>query len=97
MPLKIDKNKDFSYGKENPYRGPLFQMIVSKLTSKSQTTIPQSVRRALDMRPGDILEYEIADGKVILTKALKNNKTDDPFRTFDEWNSEADEHAYGDL
>ena len=97
MPFKIDKNKDFSYGKEIPYHGTLFQMIVSKLTSKSQTTIPQSVRRALDMRPGDILEYKIADGKVILTKALKNNKTDDPFRTFDEWNSEADEHAYGDL
>ena len=72
-------------------------MIVSKLTSKSQTTIPQSVRRALDLQPGDVLEYEITNGQVHLTKARSSNKTDDPFRTFDEWSSEADEQAYADL
>ena len=72
-------------------------MIVSKLTSKSQTTIPQSVRRALDLQPGDVLEYEIINEQVHLTKARNSNKTDDPFRTFDEWSSEADEQAYADL
>ena len=72
-------------------------MIVSKLTSKSQTTIPQSVRRALQIGPGDAIEYEIIDGAVVLTKALRNDRTEDPFRTFDEWNSEADEKAYADL
>lgn len=72
-------------------------MIVSKLTSKSQTTIPQSVRRALQIGPGDIIEYEIIDGAVVLTKALRRDKIEDPFHTFDEWNSEADERAYADL
>lgn len=72
-------------------------MIVSKLTSKSQTTIPQSVRRALRLRPGDEIAYEIVDGHVILTKSRGGSKTDDPFRTFDEWSSEADEEAYADL
>ena len=71
-------------------------MIVSKLTSKSQTTIPQSVRRALGLQPVDILEYEITNGQVLITKA-RNNKTEDPFRTFDEWSSQADEQAYADL
>lgn len=72
-------------------------MIVSRLTSKSQTTIPQSVRRALQLEPGDELAYEIVDGRVILTKATRSAKTDEPFITFDEWSSEADQKAYADL
>jgi antitoxin PrlF len=72
-------------------------MIVSKLTSKSQTTIPQSVRRALQLQPGDELHYEIIDQRVILTKARRGAKTDDPFRAFEEWSSEADQEAYAGL
>jgi antitoxin PrlF len=41
--------------------------------------------------------YEIVDQRVILTKAYRGVKTDDPFRTFDEWNTEADIKAYADL
>lgn len=73
-------------------------MIVSKLTSKAQTTIPQPVRAALGLEPGDEIVYEIVDDRVILTKALPRGvKVDDPFRTFDEWGSEADAKAYADL
>lgn len=71
-------------------------MISSKLTSKAQTTIPQPVRKALGVRDGDEIAYEIEGDRVILSKA---NKTlgDDPFRTFDEWNSVADRRAYAKL
>jgi antitoxin PrlF len=72
-------------------------MIVSKLTSKAQTTIPQPVRVALRLQPGDELVYEIAEQRVILTKASHGRKTDDPFRTFVEWSSAADAKAYADL
>lgn len=75
----------------------MIQMILSKLTSKAQTTIPQSVRRALQLEPGDELEYQIIDDRVILRKAHGGKLTDDPFRTFDEWSSEADEEAYAGL
>jgi len=34
---------------------------------------------------------------VIIRKASRGGKMDDPFRTFSEWNSEADARAYGDL
>ena len=71
-------------------------MITSKLTSKAQTTIPQPVRAALRLKPGDALIYQIDDQQVILRKA-GNGKTDDPFRTFSEWNSEADTEGYGNL
>lgn len=72
-------------------------MIVSKLTSKAQTTIPQPVRTALHLQPGDELVYEIEGGRVILSKARQGGKTDDPFRTFKEWDTEADVTAYADL
>ena len=42
-------------------------MITSKLTSKSQTTVPKSVRKALNLSPGDLLTYEISGDRVILT------------------------------
>jgi antitoxin PrlF len=71
-------------------------MITSKLTSKAQTTIPRPVRAALDLRPGDELVYRIEDGRVVLTKA-EAPTLDDPFKTFAEWDSEADRSAYGNL
>ena len=72
-------------------------MIVSKLTSKAQTTIPQPVRMALRLQPGDEILYEIIDQRVVLTKVQRETKMDDPFRTFEEWNTEADARAYADL
>lgn len=70
-------------------------MITSRLTSKAQTTIPQPVRTALKLREGDELAYRIEGEAVILTKAA--TETDDPFRNFGEWASDADRKAYGKL
>lgn len=72
-------------------------MITSKLTSKAQTTIPQPVRAALRLEEGDELLYEIIDQRVIVTKVPRERVQDDPFGTFDEWHSKADEKAYGGL
>jgi len=71
-------------------------MITSRLTSKAQTTVPQAVRNALGVHEGDELAYEIRDGQVVLTKA-RPSAQDDPFATFDEWNTELDRKAYADL
>jgi antitoxin PrlF len=71
-------------------------MISSKLTSKAQTTIPQPVRKALGVRDGDEIEYRIDGNCAVLSKA-KPAPADDPFRTFDEWDSEADRRAYAKL
>ena len=72
-------------------------VIVSKLTSKAQTTIPQPIRVALGLQPGDELSYEIVDGRVMLAKVQRGTTLDDPFRTFEEWRSEADTTAYAGL
>ena len=71
-------------------------MITSRLTSKAQTTIPQAVRSALRVGPGDDLAYVIEEGRVVLSKAGAV-VADDPFTPFCEWDSEADRRAYADL
>lgn len=71
-------------------------MIQSRITAKSQTTVPQSVRRVLGVQPGDCLEYVIEGGQVILRKA-QETVAEDPFALFDEWGSEADRKAYADF
>ena len=68
-------------------------MIVSKITSKAQTTIPMAVRTALRLREGDHVGYAIEQGRVILTR-VTSGPEDDPFATFSEWASEADTKAY---
>jgi antitoxin PrlF len=72
-------------------------MITSKLTTKAQTTIPQPVRAALRLQPGDELIFEIDDQRVILTRSSLGGKTGDPFRTFSEWNAAADTKGYCNL
>ncbi len=71
-------------------------MITSRLTSKAQTTIPRSVREALDLKEGDRLAYEIQDGAVLLRR-VETEVLDDPFATFTEWDGEIDRKAYAGL
>lgn len=92
----LDICRIFPYRKKNPYRVNA-DVITSKLSTKAQTTIPQPIRAALNLREGDELLYRIDGARVILTKARKSTDADDPFRTFGEWNSDADKKAYGNL
>ncbi|RLP26913.1 AbrB/MazE/SpoVT family DNA-binding domain-containing protein [Mesorhizobium sp. YM1C-6-2] len=69
--------------------------VVSKVTSKSQTVIPAVIREKLGIGPGDSLRYvETADG-IMIEKA--RTMEDDPFATFTEWATEADDRAYANL
>jgi antitoxin PrlF len=68
----------------------------SKVSVKSQTVIPREVRERLRLKPGDTLRYRMTEDGVLLDKAPAN-EADDPFATFSEWSTEADEKAYGDL
>ena len=43
--------------------------VFGKITSKAQTTLPKEVREALGVKPGDMLVYRIAKGKVTLARA----------------------------
>ena len=67
----------------------------SKVTTKAQTVIPREVRARLGLKAGDRLAYRITPKGVFIEKA--EGQGDDPFATFTEWGSEADERAFGKL
>jgi AbrB family looped-hinge helix DNA binding protein len=50
-----------------------------KLTVKSQVTIPKDVRRALGLKPGDSVTYDIDGDRVVLRKG----QDPDPGEDFD--------------
>ncbi|MBW2328164.1 MAG: type II toxin-antitoxin system PrlF family antitoxin [Deltaproteobacteria bacterium] len=74
--------------------------ITSKLTTKSQATIPEKIRKVLGIRPGDSLAFEVSENhRVSIRKAtpidLEFAKALEG--TLTEWSSKNDEEAYGDL
>ena len=74
-------------------------MLASTLTSKGQATIPSEVRKALDLKAGDVVAFEITDHQAVITKI---NPFDYPYhralsKTLVEWISSADEEAYDNL
>ena len=73
---------------------------IAKITAKGQTTIPQNVRAALHVAPGDLVAWEVgADGTAIVRRVQPLDL--DYLRalegTLSEWLGEADEEAYRDL
>lgn len=53
-------------------------MIVAKVTSKGQVTIPKKVREKLGIQPGEEVGFEERGEQVILKKALTKSP-------FDKW------------
>ena len=75
-------------------------MILSRITSKAQTTIPQAIRRVLGIDSGDQLMWSIDGGQVTLRR-FEQVDPSDPFAnnlsTFTEWADALDEAAFRDL
>lgn len=74
-------------------------MLVSRISSKGQVTIPKEVRERLHAKVGDLLEYEV-QGNVVTVRRVE------PFdrafhgalsETLTEWSSPEDEEAFRDL
>ena len=75
-------------------------LSVSKLTSKSQATIPGRVRQKLGLKPGDSVAFRFKGGQIFLQKArpidrVLANAVEETLK--DEWHSTHDERAYADL
>jgi len=71
----------------------------SRLTAKSQTTIPKRVRERLRLKPGDVVKYEIEGDRVILSKvtAIDITHLAQLEKTLSEWSTPEDAAAYDDL
>jgi antitoxin PrlF len=73
-------------------------MVMSKLTNKAQTKIPQPVRNALYLREHGQVADAIEQDRVVQTPTRRpENSGDDPFATFFDWDSQADTKAYAGL
>ncbi len=75
-------------------------VITSKLTTKSQATIPGKIREILGVQPGDSVAFEINENSKVLIR--KATAIDFEFEkslegTLTEWLSDNDEVAYCDL
>jgi len=69
--------------------------IFSKVSANNQTVLPRD-RERLGVWPGDRLRYVFDGGGVRLEKAFSREE-EDPFVSFNEWSTDADEAAYADL
>jgi AbrB family looped-hinge helix DNA binding protein len=74
-------------------------MPTSRLSSKSQITLPKEVRERAGLAPGDYVTYELRDDTIVLRKV-------DPFDAafhralegaLEEWASPQDDEVFGDL
>lgn len=75
-------------------------MEFSKLTTKYQTTIPKSIRKQLNLQPGDYVQFQELNGQIIINKveAIDSDYLQAVGTTLEsEWLSDADEEAYADL
>ena len=72
----------------------------SRLTTKSQATVPLAVRKKLSLNPGDTVIFEEAEAGTV--RMRKAEALDLEFlsaleNTLSEWRSENDEQAYRDV
>jgi bifunctional DNA-binding transcriptional regulator/antitoxin component of YhaV-PrlF toxin-antitoxin module len=75
-------------------------LAVAKITAKGQTTIPQEVRTALKVVPGDLIVWDVAaDGTATVRRvqAMDLEYLRAVEGTLSEWHSAADEEAYRGL
>ena len=75
-------------------------LSVSKLTGKSQATIPSRVRKQLGLKSGDSVAFKLKQGLVYLQKArpVDHVMAQAVGETLqDEWDSAHDERAYRSL
>jgi len=75
-------------------------IALAKITFKGQTTIPQDVRAALKVVPGDLISWDVgADGTATVRRVqpmdLEYLRAVEG--TLSEWTSAADEEAYREL
>ncbi len=75
-------------------------IAIAKVTAKGQTTIPQDVRTALMVTPGDLIAWEVGtDGKATVRRVqpVDLEYLHAVEGTLGEWASPADEEAYRGL
>lgn len=53
-------------------------MLVAKITSKGQLTLPKKIREKLGVRPGEVVGFAEKDGLISISKVVRKSP-------FDKW------------
>jgi AbrB family looped-hinge helix DNA binding protein len=75
-------------------------VVATKISAKGQTTVPWEIRDALNLRPGDVILWELVGtgcAEVHRTQPMDIACLREIRGTFSEWESTEDEQAYRDL
>jgi antitoxin PrlF len=76
--------------------------VVTRLTTKYQTTIPAEIRNKLGIGKGDFVEFVIEGKSVRLKKARRRLSDEDALRlaqmqAFGDWDTPEDDEAFRDI
>ncbi len=75
----IDNDICISYNKgKNNFSLHGGSMIIAKVTSKGQITIPKEIRQKLGICPGEEVGFEEKDNRIVISKAFSKSP-------FDKW------------
>ena len=75
-------------------------LAVAKITAKGQTTIPQDIRAALNVAPGDLIAWEVGANGTATVRRVQPMDIEylrAVEGTLSEWAGAADEEAYRGL
>ena len=76
-------------------------MNISKLTSKYQATIPLEIRKAMELKAGDAVEFEITDDNEVVVRKVPSGLDLDYLKMVEanltEWHSDEDDALLPDL
>ena len=74
-------------------------MILAKITSKGQVTVPKAVRQKLQLAAGDTLAYDIEGDSVRIrkVKSFDLGWHQAVTGTLEEWTTPEDDEAFGGL
>lgn len=81
------------------YTAGMETLARAKLTKKYQATVPEEIRKALGLKAGDVVVYELVGSKVFVRRELPQDREylEAISKTLSEWDSEEDQEAYGKL
>lgn len=74
-------------------------VAASRLTRKYQATIPTAIRRALRLKQGDRVQFQVEGDRVVMKRQQVADRTylKGLEANLSEWSSAYDDEAYGDL
>ena len=75
-------------------------LAITKVTAKGQTTIPQDVRAAMHVAPGDLIAWEVSTDETATVRSVQPMDIEylrAVEGTLSEWTSATDEETYRDL